>query len=389
MGFARRMLRHGSIARPLQLAVALLLLVVSLALLGTVLEHNAVDRDFICYWSSARLLRAHADPYAPRAILHIEDRAGGAYREPFIMRNPPWALFLIAPLGWFPAPVAACLWLTALIAAALVSIRLLRMGPRPPPLAVCLFAPILGCAMAGQLSIFLLLGMALFFKFHQRWPFLAGSALTLAAMKPHLFLLFWPVFLVHSWRQRQPRILAGFAAGLALATGAAFLFDPHIVAHYLAAMRAEHIETQYLPNLPCEIRALIPRRPLALQLVPSLLGLAWASRFYVRRRNSWNWRKDGAHLLLLSVAVSPYSWPFDQLLFLPALMEVCSHRNSEKTLPVLTALNGVAILLLGLTLPFSSPVWAWTGVGCLLWYLWARTEAAAPVRVGACITAPA
>jgi hypothetical protein len=53
-------------ARPLQLAASVAVLVACLALLSTALYKNAADRDFICYWSSAKLLRAHANPYAGR-----------------------------------------------------------------------------------------------------------------------------------------------------------------------------------------------------------------------------------------------------------------------------------------------------------------------------------
>lgn len=110
-------------AKPAQTAAALLLLLVSLALLSTVLCRNAANRDFISYWSSAKLLRAHASPYAGQVVLAIENAAGGGYREPFLLRNPPWALFLAAPLGYCNAPVAAFLWLVALIGLALLPVR--------------------------------------------------------------------------------------------------------------------------------------------------------------------------------------------------------------------------------------------------------------------------
>ena len=111
------------------------------------------------------------------------------------MRNPPWALFVVAPLGFFSVQVAAFLWLLALIVLALLAIKCLRLGLKPPPLVVFLFAPILGCAMAGQVSILLLAGIT-FFKYHQQRPWLSGLALLMPAMKPHLFLLLWPVILM-------------------------------------------------------------------------------------------------------------------------------------------------------------------------------------------------
>ena len=376
--------RHGSVAKPIQTVVAVLLLLVSLALLSTALYRNAADRDFICYWSSAKLLQAHQNPYSGQAILRIENAAGAGYREPFIMRNPPWALCVVAPLGYLSAQVGAFVWLLVLIALALLSVKCLRMGSKPPPLFVYLFAPILGCAMAGQTSIFLLAGIAFFFKYHERRPYWSGLALLMPAMKPHLFLLLWPVILIECVRKRNWRLLGAFGAGLAAAAIFPLFFDPHIWPHYLAAIRAEHIEGQYLANLSFLLRFMVPGHPVWMQGVPSVLGLALCSRYYWRRRDVWNWSEDGPALLLISTMVSPYSWPFDQLLLLPAIIHVSSTRMRSKTMPVLAVVNGAAVLLLLLMTPLSSPLYAWSGTACLIWYVWARKKSGlAGVRASA------
>jgi hypothetical protein len=360
---------------PLQVAGAVALLIVCLGLLSTVLSRNAANRDFISYWSSAKLLLAHQNPYAGQAVLQMENAAGSGYREPLLMRNPPWALFVVAPLGFFSASVAAFLWLLVLIVLALLAIKCLRLGLKPPPLVVYLFAPILGCAMAGQVSILLLAGIAFFFKYHQERPWLSGLALLMPAMKPHLFLLLWPVILIECVRRRNWRLLAGFGIGLAAAAMFPMLFDAHIWAHYLAAIRAEHIEGQYLANLSFLLRFMVPGHPVWVQAVPSMLGLALCARYYWRRRNQWNWRVDGAALLLVSTMVSPYSWPFDQLLMIPAIMHVCSVRQGRRWAPGLAVVNGVAVLLLLMTVPLSSPMYAWSATACLIWYVWARMKA--------------
>lgn len=362
-------------AKPLHLVATTALLLGALAILGIALWKNAADRDVVCYWSSARLLRAHGNPYATHAILRVEQGAGGAYRQPFIMRNPPWALFLVAPLGWFSLRLGAFLWMLALIAAALASIRLLRRGNRPPPLAVYCFAPILGCAMAGQTSIFVLGGITLFFKLNSKHkPFWAGAALLLAAMKPHLFLLLWPLLLVDAWRKKDFRILAGLAAALTAATALVLALDPHVFPHYFAAMRAERIDQQYLPNLSCTLRALLPGRPMWAEALPSLLGLLWVARFYWRRRHIWDWWDHGAEVLLISAVVSPYSWPFDQILYLPTILWANRRELRQAAIPTLTLINAIAILLLVLTIPLSSPVYAWSGLAVVAWYVWTRRQ---------------
>src|SRR5581483_4537989 len=114
--------------RPSLLAsvAVLLVLLMSAGALGLILRTRATSQDFISYWSSARLMVMHANPYDPARVRALENQAGGHFRGAFLMRNPPWALFLVLPLGWLPAPVAAVLWSLAVTAVGLVSIRLLQ-----------------------------------------------------------------------------------------------------------------------------------------------------------------------------------------------------------------------------------------------------------------------
>ncbi|MGA8528820.1 MAG: hypothetical protein WB622_03840, partial [Acidobacteriaceae bacterium] len=115
--------------------------------------------------------------------------------------------------------------------------------------------------------------------------------------------------------------------------------------------------------------------PAWVQGVPAILGMLLTARFYWRRRDRWDWRRDGAQLLAISAAVSPYSWPFDQLLYLPAVVDMCAARPSRGMLPALAVLNGIGLLLLLTMMPLSSPAYALTGAACLVWFWWARRQA--------------
>ena len=204
---------------------------------------------------------------------------------------------------------------------------------------------------------------------------LSGLALLLPAMKPHLFLLLWPLILIECVRRRNWKLLAALGAGLAMTATFPLLFDAHVWAHYLAAIRAEHVSGQYLANVSFLLRWMAPGHPVWVQAVPSLLGLALCARYYWRRRNFWDWRVDGAAVLLASTMVSPYSWPFDQLLMIPAILHVCSVRPGREWAPWLAVVNGAVILLLLMTTPLSSPAFAWSATACLIWYVWARKQA--------------
>jgi hypothetical protein len=115
--------------------------------------------------------------------------------------------------------------------------------------------------MAGQVSILILLGTALFLRMNGEQPLLAGVSLLLVSFKPHLFLLFWPVLLLHSFYQRRYRVLLGLAAAMLVAAGFAMYSDPGVWSHYFAAARSEGLESQYFPTLSSTLRVLIPTKP--------------------------------------------------------------------------------------------------------------------------------
>src|ERR1039458_7607921 len=74
-------------------------------------------RDFVVFWATGQQLIHHANPYDAAAIGQIERAAGlnPGYGILF-MRNPPWALPLVLPLGLVGLRVGALLWSLVLLA---------------------------------------------------------------------------------------------------------------------------------------------------------------------------------------------------------------------------------------------------------------------------------
>ena len=361
------------IVRALQISAAGAMVLLAVAALSAVFFGNAVNVDFIEYWTSGELIRQHQNPYSQTIVMQAEKRAGTDLHAPVVMRNPPWSLFLVAPLGYVSLPVAAFVWLLAMIVALVVSVRLLSSGSKPPPIIAYVFAPVLYSAMAGQTPLFFLLGIAVFLHFYKTRPWLAGLALTLPAIKPHLFFLVWPILLLECIRTRRWRILAGGAVGLAVASAISVALVPHIWTDYLSSMRDEHMELHLMNNVPFALRMLVPGWPVWVQIAPAVPAALWALWYWWRHRMRWDWTDHGALLLAISVFVSPYSWPFDQVLFLPAILCVCSGPISRRTLGVLIGLSVLAAAMI-LRFPLTSLAYVWTGPAWLLWYLWARKQ---------------
>lgn len=353
-----------------------LLVAACLAVRGWLLRSDAVNRDFISYWSSARLLVDHHNPYDRAAIFQLEKLHHASFTYPLMMRNPPWALFLVLPLGWADPGTAALLWMILIIVSALGSLHLMRpAGVRTLPLTLLLFAPTVICAGAEQTSIFTLLGLVLFLRWQGRRPLAAGAALTLAMLKPHLLVLFWVVLLLEVWRRREWRIVAGAAAGLIAANAVALALVPHVWQDYFSAMSAEHLNAVYCPNISTSLRLLIAKHAVWIEALPTLAGIAWAVWYRRRPRRAWDWWRQGTMVVAVSALTAPYSWPFDQVLFLPAMLATLP-AVPKRAIYVLGAANLAAFAIYERHPFLETPVYLWMAPVWMAWCVYAYTRPA-------------
>lgn len=351
-----------------------------LAIRGLLLSTDAVNRDFISYWSTGRLLLDHQNPYDPPAVLRVERSAGATLQQPFVTWNPPWVLVLMLPLGLLKPTIAALIWMVMLIVLVLAAMNLLR----PPtvkliPLTLIFFAPTLICIGAEQTSALVLFSVALFTRWQARRPFMAGLALTLALLKPHLLLMFWIVLVLEIARRRDFRIPAGVLTGFTVMNGLALLFDRHVWAEYLATMRTQRVLDYDYPNLSNLIRDLLHIHspwPLA---VPSLIGAVWICAYWARQSGKWDWNWHGGMAAAVSVLTAPYSWPYDQVLFLPAMLAAIP-KKPTRTMILLAAANLGAIAVFVRHPLLYSPVYLWMSPTWMIWCIYAYWKPAADER---------
>src|SRR5260370_931111 len=171
------------------------------------------------------------------------------------MWNPPPALLLVLPLGFVGSRAGGLLWSLLLLASLVTSVRIVWiMHGRPNnPLNLLgySFAPALVCLLAGQVSIFVLLGLVLFLRLHRSRPFLAGVSLWFCLLKPHLFLPFGIVLLVWAINTRSYKLLAGVAIALGFSTGVVVLWDPLVWLHYGQMMRTISTARMQQEVIPC------------------------------------------------------------------------------------------------------------------------------------------
>jgi hypothetical protein len=348
---------------------------------------GAERRDFISYWAAGQQLAHNQDPYDAAATLHIERSLGFPQAgEALIVRNPPTALLLVAPLGYVSFRVAAVFWSLLLLACWIACLRILwelQGGSQTrfavlgyqitPTFAVALSAPALACIFYGQTALFALLGFVLFLRFHQTRPFVAGLALWLCSLKPHLFLPFAVVLILWIAFVRCYGVLAGAIVALGASFAVARLLDPMAWQQYARMMQSVGLEREFIPCLSIALRFAVSRNSMWVQYVPAAAGCIWATMYYLRRRERWDWGESGPILVLVSMLVAPYAWITDQALAVPALLLV-ARRCSFGSLVILALLGSAIEAGILANLSMHSAFYLWTSPAWLAWYLLASPK---------------
>ena len=362
--------------RILRAASAILLLVIGAAVLGFGMSsRNAANRDVLGYWAAGRQLVHRADPYDGPEVLRLEHAAGFLDSRPFFMRNPPTAFPFVLLFGLLSIKAAAIVWSLSLIAALMLSIRMVWiMSGRPPDrlhLIGYLFPPVLGCLLAGQMGLVLLLGVTAFLFFHEHRPYLAGVCLAVCALKPQLFLPFGVVLVVWAVAGRAYRILIGAGSALALDLVLAWALDPSGWARYFAMLKAADLKDEFIPTISLMLRLSVHREAVWLQFVPVSLACIWALWYF--RHKQWSWLTHGSLLLIVSILCAPYAWFTDEAIVLPAIL-LGLYRVSLRARMVFACLVLIGVVEVIVGLRINSGFYLWTCPAWLIWYLYAMRQ---------------
>jgi hypothetical protein len=335
----------------------------------------AGSRDFVEYWASGHQLVHHGNPYDSDEILKLERSAGFPSGVPtLVMGNPPSALLLVLPLGVLNPLAGELLWELLLLTSLVTSVRLVWiMQGQPKNLLHLLgysFAPALSCLLAGQVSLFLLLGLVLFLRWHRSHPFLAGVSLWLCLLKPHLFLPIAVVLLAWIVISRSYMVVAGAGFALALSSVVATILNPNAWMQYARMMASARIDRVWMPCLGSLLRFYLPPHTLGLQCLPAAVGALWALLYFLKRRDSWDWVEHGSLLMLVSIFVAPYTWFMDQAVLIPALLYGAYRTRSRSLIAILALMSAVIEIEILRGLPLlHSGFYLWTAPASLIWYI--------------------
>lgn len=309
-----------------------------------VLAEGIGEDDFIAYWSAARLLATGENPYDPAALQDLQhqirpDREQ-EYGRAFASWNPPWLLAILLSFGLLPFDLAVRLWMLcniALIAAA-SGLMWQMLTPSSGKRGSLLVAAIsLGSAQAlsaivlGQVASLVLFGLVLgMWWLRAGRDRLAGAALSLTTIKPHITYLVLVVLLLWMIHHRRCGVLWGMVAAGALSLTILWVMFPLWMPAYLQLLSAHQpLLLQYAtPTVGGLVHALWGTQVfrfaglLLLPFAPSLVRLA----------DSRGWFTAMNVALLVAVPLAPYGFAADQVVLLPAALQVVSWLSDRQLL---------------------------------------------------------
>jgi hypothetical protein len=107
-------------------------------------------------------------------------------------------------------------------------------------------------------------------------------------------------------------------------------------------------------------------------LLPEVIGLAWVVFYWWFHRTNWDWKREGLLVLVVSLLCSYYSFAYDEIIVLPALLAAAACGKPRVLLAGLILANlGYAVYLSGMVGRHPMFLW-WTASAWFVIYMLSR-----------------
>ena len=312
--------------------------------------------DFLNFYTAGKLAGS-GQLYHPATFISTEARVTGYSTENLIFVRLPWQAALFWPLAQLPYIPAYWLWQTLCLTALLAAIAIWPLQTLQTKLLAAAWSfPLFTSLAVAQDVPFLLLAIAVAFRYRATRPLLTGVALALCAAKVHLLWLFVLLFL--DWRNK--RQLTGFFGCGAILIALCFLAGtPNWIPQFLAALKfcEGHEAVALMPNLH---RIFLFNPPLELASALACIGAV----FYIATRNRI---LGAATALSAGILTGRHDFIADTSLLLPAIGLIAT-QIPEARKPLLILLPPFAYLLIFLGRPLAPTLLFLALIGGVAWH---------------------
>jgi hypothetical protein len=365
------------------LLIFLLFLLFKLSSVLTKPTYIPID-DFVRHWAAGKLFLSLNDPYSTFQIQILQDQATGSSSQSEVINTiyiSPWSIFLVAPFALLDYPMSRMAWLLFSIILVIISSELLWKTYGGPPQKKWLswviaftFSPTISVLEKGQTGILVLMGLAGFLYFEKlRKYFLAGAFAALITIKPHLVYLFWPALLFWSIHRKNWTVLLSCALTLLAASVLTAIINPQTFQYYFNNVRYHSPLMWATPTIGGYLRYyFFGVEQFWPQYVGPVIGLIFFIFYWMKEKLAWSWRNNTPTLVFASTITSFYSWTYDQVVLLVAVIKAWIQLlpRGKSAWPLIAIFFVIQFLNLILHRYLDEFWFIWFAPVILLWY-WA------------------
>lgn len=308
-----------------------LLLGLSLAYVVPNFAPGRGEQDFLRYWAASRLFWSGSDPYDAHKLEAIEldlrplkESFGGEYVKAW---DPPWLLITLGPLAALPFDWAVPVWVfcnVAMVTAALYGSWKSTGVERYFVMALFLgylYGNTISLIRLGQISAVVLLSLLIGINLLSKGTdWLAGVCFLLSTIKPHLSFFFLLVILIWVLEHRRWKVIGGMLAGFLISVLVAWILFPGWLGSYITTiyqMPFGEIYTSTLGSFVEGVTGITALRFISIILIPLAFLVA-------QKIDAIGWFTTLNLTLVLSIPFSFFGYSFDQVLLLPAIVQICA-----------------------------------------------------------------
>ncbi len=375
--------------------VVWVLLIISLLVLirlapTLVKPENLPSDDFFQFWAAGNQNIHGENPFDPQIIEQRRIQEGSIPSGSVIpvMLNPPWAITLLMPFGLTRYPLSRFAWLIFSIVLLLFSAQLLWRiysgNPKLrwlPILMVFIFAPSISVLEKGQITPIVVLGITgfLYYSSYHQNDWFAGVFLALASVKPQMALIFWLAVFIWVIFKRRWKVLISFFISIMIMIFVALVFNQNMILQYIDMLQTYHITEWATPTIGSYLRLFwLGTENFWLQFLPVVFGVGWLVYIWNQHQKSWNWMDELPIILLVSMVFSPYSWTYDLVLLIPAVVLATIWITEDwkrwSTLLLLVLFLSISVIDLVLHMRLDDFWFIWVAPALLTWFLLVRWQ---------------